>query len=604
MTVTAGTSSKKNQVSDGNTSVFFFDFKLFEDSHMVVYENGVITDKPYTVTGASPDPNAPVGGSIDFSPAAADAGIVTMSREMPFDQDADYSPFDPFPSATHERQLDKAALERQELLEKNERSLKVNISSDQVDIQLPEPEENKVLAWKERTTEPGKYDIINSENDVDSSAASAASAAASAAAALASESGATISALNAAASEAAAAASESSAAASEAAAQAAVDSLQWEVLKLTFADSPYAATIADQGRMLTFDTSGGPILVNLPSIAGVGEPFNIAIKKSTADANAVNVFPNGTDTIDGSSSDSIGSVGSVQYYADIDTTPDNWETVASGSASGNMSDETFEDGVDFTAGASTQITLANVYGSEQNIWLYFDGVKQGPEEYSLSGTIVSFTSPIPEGVEKVYVKGGTVLSIGTPADGSVETVKLANNAATLAKMDDTGSLGQVLTAQGAGVDPVWATSSNVESVTKTDTFSTTSTSFVDITDLSVTITPSSTSDKIEVSFSLSSGASAAGVRTSFRLLRDATPIGVGAAAGSRIQASTWSRIAQTDEMAMHSFSIIDEPATTSAVTYKVQMLVNSGTGYVGRTHDDGDAVTSGRTASTLIAKKV
>lgn len=48
---------------------------------------------------------------------------------------------------------------------------------------------------------------------------------------------------------------------------------------------------------------------------------------------------------------------------------------------------------------------------------------------------------------------------GTIADGSVTTLKLANGSATLAKLDTTGSSGLVLTAQGAGVAPVWAAAS-------------------------------------------------------------------------------------------------------------------------------------------------
>lgn len=47
----------------------------------------------------------------------------------------------------------------------------------------------------------------------------------------------------------------------------------------------------------------------------------------------------------------------------------------------------------------------------------------------------------------------------TIANNAVTTAKIANGAATLAKLDTTGTSGHVLTAQGAGVAPVWAAAS-------------------------------------------------------------------------------------------------------------------------------------------------
>jgi hypothetical protein len=43
---------------------------------------------------------------------------------------------------------------------------------------------------------------------------------------------------------------------------------------------------------------------------------------------------------------------------------------------------------------------------------------------------------------------------------AITSGKLAAGAATLAKLDTTGSIGQVLTAQGSGVAPIWGTSSS------------------------------------------------------------------------------------------------------------------------------------------------
>jgi hypothetical protein len=50
---------------------------------------------------------------------------------------------------------------------------------------------------------------------------------------------------------------------------------------------------------------------------------------------------------------------------------------------------------------------------------------------------------------------------------------------------------------------------------------------------------------------------------------------------------------------------LDSPATTSATTYKLQVLVNaSGTGYLNRTQGDSNAVSTLRTASTITVMEV
>ena len=124
----------------------------------------------------------------------------------------------------------------------------------------------------------------------------------------------------------------------------------------------------------------------------------------------------------------------------------------------------------------------------------------------------------------------------------------------------------------------------VVSTTKTDTWSDTPGAgvFLDITGLSVAITPTSTTSKILVTFSTNVSANAAST-TGVRLMRDSTAISVGDAAGSRPLATTggggheganWNG----DVLAS---SFLDSPATTSSVTYKLQLTGNaSATQYV------------------------
>lgn len=87
--------------------------------------------------------------------------------------------------------------------------------------------------------------------------------------------------------------------------------------------------------------------------------------------------------------------------------------------------ETFVAGVDFTPGVSSALTLANQYFSVSNIEVFFDASYQGPDQYTLIGFGLSFLSPIPVGVQRVYVRGGERRIVGAPSDGTVTDASLA-----------------------------------------------------------------------------------------------------------------------------------------------------------------------------------
>ena len=65
----------------------------------------------------------------------------------------------------------------------------------------------------------------------------------------------------------------------------------------------------------------------------------------------------------------------------------------------------FAAGVDFVAGTTTSLTLSQPYGSQANLIVAFDAGFQGGDTFSLSGKTLTFTSAIPSGIQKVYVKG-------------------------------------------------------------------------------------------------------------------------------------------------------------------------------------------------------
>ena len=142
----------------------------------------------------------------------------------------------------------------------------------------------------------------------------------------------------------------------------------------------------------------------------------------------------------------------------------------------------------------------------------------------------------------------------------------------------------------------------VVSTTKTDTFSTTSTSYVDVTGLSVSITPSSATSKILVIASLSGGESAG---WGFQLVRGSTAICIGdSGGGSRMQGTGGVSTRDTNGLNNPSANFLDSPATTSATTYKVQMYAPSLTAYLNRTYGDLNANYTVRSASTITVMEI
>jgi len=145
----------------------------------------------------------------------------------------------------------------------------------------------------------------------------------------------------------------------------------------------------------------------------------------------------------------------------------------------------------------------------------------------------------------------------------------------------------------------------VVSTTKTDTFSTTSGSFVDVTGLTASITPSSTSNKILVTVSITGG-NDSGTVVFYRLRRDSTDIDIGDASSSRVRSSggTWTSNSGTPTSI--TMTHLDSPATTSAITYGVQIASQTGTQnvYLNRTHTDTNSASFARTASSITVMEI
>jgi len=145
----------------------------------------------------------------------------------------------------------------------------------------------------------------------------------------------------------------------------------------------------------------------------------------------------------------------------------------------------------------------------------------------------------------------------------------------------------------------------VVSTTKTDTFTTTSSTFANITGLTATITPSSIDSKILIYATLVGGDNT-GSTVFFRLRRGSTDIAIGDAAGSRVRltGSFYSTNAAT--AASVALSHLDSPATTSATTYAIHMAsqANGTATYINRTDTDTDNANFWRSVSTITVMEI
>lgn len=153
----------------------------------------------------------------------------------------------------------------------------------------------------------------------------------------------------------------------------------------------------------------------------------------------------------------------------------------------------------------------------------------------------------------------------------------------------------------------------VVSTTKTDTFSTTSSSFVDVTGLSVSITPASTSSKILILLDMNITSDVAGgCGIQYRINGGNADTYVGDAAGTRTRAIRGYRAQGSagvefnwrESLMPATGTFLDSPNTASSVTYSAQVQINTNTLYVNRGDGDGDVTNITRGASSITVMEI
>ena len=192
-------------------------------------------------------------------------------------------------------------------------------------------------------------------------------------------------------------------------------------------------------------------------------------------------------------------------------------------------------------------------------------------------------------VDKISPQSGTALAVGDSGD----TITIPSGAT----ITNSG------TATGFGGGKLLAYIPTTSALTLATQATTTSSTYADVSGASVAITPSATSSKILVLVSAAITNATTGYTTVVQLVRGSTAIGNGTAAGTAYpcfgfhegsagSSATW---------AVHcSLAYIDSPSSTSAVTYKIQMAVNGGTGIIGGVAGTGAGAGRVGTNITLI----
>ena len=150
----------------------------------------------------------------------------------------------------------------------------------------------------------------------------------------------------------------------------------------------------------------------------------------------------------------------------------------------------------------------------------------------------------------------------------------------------------------------------VKQTVKSDTASVGSASFTDLSGMTVSITPTSTSSKIFIMCHMTLCANTQNHTIIFKLVRGSTDICVGDQAGSNRRRATgaFAQVGGGDHPFTVSFQFMDSPSTTSATTYKIQVQTESGNTMTlnGRQEGDTDATEAknARYASTITAMEV
>jgi hypothetical protein len=151
MTVSSSTAKAGPYAGAGLPGPFTVPFRFLAASHLQVIKtstagiDAVLTlTTDYTVAGVGA-----ASGSVTLTAPLAAGERLTIVRNAPFTQLADYVNNDAFPAESHEDALDLLTMQTQQLKERSDAALTLPATVTGVDTDLPTPESNKLIGWNQ-----------------------------------------------------------------------------------------------------------------------------------------------------------------------------------------------------------------------------------------------------------------------------------------------------------------------------------------------------------------------------------------------------------------------------------------------------------------------
>ena len=191
--------------------------------------------------------------------------------------------------------------------------------------------------------------------------------------------------------------------------------------------------------------------------------------------------------------------------------------------------------------------------------------------------------------------GGGSFSLQAPSSSANNRVFTLPDSADATLLTSTSATGKIL---------------QVVQAVKTDTQSTTSATFADVSGLSVSITPASSSNKILVRCNVY-GSAQQNSFAGYKVLRDSTALGLGTAAtGNQTNVSFSTFITNNSSSAYGlrngSFEFLDSPSSSSSLTYKIQFasIFNSHTVYINRGYTTDNSAMNMFASSSITVMEV
>jgi len=368
MTVETDTSKSGPYAGAGTTGPFTVGFRFLADDHLSVVQadaDGVETvltlTTDYTVTGAGG-----ASGTVTLVSALPVGETLTITRDVPFTQEADYVQNDAFPAESHETALDLLTMQTQQLKEQVDRAAKLPVSStDDADALVADI---VFLADNFATLEA----VVANEDNINTVAAE-----------IGVSGDVTIVAAD------LAGANTIGAVAGIAADVSAVAGIAADVTTVATFDAADIETIADNIADVTnfSDVYLGPAAAD-PTTRNDSSPLQAGDLYFNTGDDVMRVYNGAT-----------------------------WQDVAQGTS--------FPYQTLSGTGAQTAFTLSSAPGSLGSLEVYISGVRQTPTtDYTLSGTTLTFVAAPPLGTGNIFARWVTVQALSVPSDGSVTAAKL------------------------------------------------------------------------------------------------------------------------------------------------------------------------------------